>query len=219
MEAALEAISKTFTRFFMPGLIFVAFVIIVPCALILEFTDFVPGDDVGGVGIILSSLIFGYLLDSAGAYQFTLHARSYNMERSTLLLKLQIALGKIKSVAFDPAKLPSDPDAYVTELWLKDEKLYDRVFLERAEWVLILESAFALLMSALVSICMTAWNLSMSVKVPAISFLLIITSAAISFLISAKGIQRMKAHNNKLVRAVESLKARPAGKNAKRSGK
>ena len=43
-----------------------------------------------------------------------------------------------------------DPDQYLSYLWLHNEHLYERLFLERAEWVMILETSLALLIGSII---------------------------------------------------------------------
>lgn len=194
MESFVDSLSKTFTRFFMPGLIFISFSILPLVFLNKELIVSLKGNYSLSL-IIIASLIFGYLLDSAGAYSWTIHFAKYNRTKDKLSKKLS-SFSKKES---------DDPDSHITLLWLKNEQLYERIFLERAEWVLILETAFALIISSFVVLAYSIYFYIVYEKIQFISLVVIFIELSLSYLISSKGIQRMKAHNNKLIASIEFL--------------
>lgn len=195
MDSTLEFLSKSFTRYFIPGLIFVSFSLILP---VLTFYNCILSsikDYVSFPSIFALSLVFGYLLDSAGSYRLTLHYKSYKQEK----LKLSKSLSKIS------ANESNDPDVHISRLWIQNEKLYGRIFLERAEWVLILESAFALLCSSFISFVATIVQFIRKGEISEVAIISIFVLSFVSFFISRKGIQRMAAHNSKLSESLKSV--------------
>ncbi len=46
--------------------------------------------------------------------------------------------------------LSDNPDDMITELWLHEPETYERIFQERAEWVMILETAFSVLIGNII---------------------------------------------------------------------
>lgn len=199
MEKILGDVGQSFTRYFLPGLIFV--VSVGSVSLLIWNDDNDPAGLITGESgttiqsVVVLSLVVGYLLDSAGAYRWTLHYRSYRKSRGGL--SLELARWSVQSA-------DKDPDQFISKLWLQDERLYERIFSERAEWVLILESAFSLTVSSLMSAIYCLWlffQAEPSFVWAALSF----SQLSLSFLVSQKGIQRMRAHNSKLLAAVSSL--------------
>lgn len=193
MESFVDSISKTFTRFFMPGLIFISFSVL-PLVFLNKELIMLKGNYNLSL-IIIASLIFGYLLDSAGAYNWTMHFKKYNVTKEKLSKELS-SFSKQES---------DDPDSHITLLWLKNEKLYERIFLERAEWVLILETAFALIISSFVVLSYSIYYYIAYEKIQFVNIIIILLELLLSYLISSKGIQRMEAHNSKLIATIKDL--------------
>ncbi len=195
MEAALKIIGKSFTRFFMPGLVFTLFAVLFPIYIFFSshFTDLSSLMSSGN--IVVSSFVLGYLLDSAGLYKWSFHVKIYESEKSSLATSLK-EISQFDSIGFN------DPDSHVYSLWQENEKLYDRLMAERAEWVLVLETAFALLFSSFIIILFALYFFSTASIHWQVLFLPAI-GIPLSFLISSKGIQRMQAHNLKLIFAVK----------------
>jgi hypothetical protein len=196
----LESLTKQFTRFFVPGLAFLIFAVMLPTTALGKDLFFGKEPAIGATQAILLSIVAGYVLDSIRGYRFTLSFRAYNAERTALAEALARAVGEGSP----------NPDDLLAALWKRDEASYNRIFVERAEWVMILETSFAMLLSSALLLggglylhfngATPAWQLW---PVPAVL-------ALASYLASKNGVERMKAHNRKLVEAVKALKAADA---------
>jgi hypothetical protein len=198
----LESLGKEFTRYFVPGLVLLTFAGIVPATILGANIFFGADPPIGATQAIVLSIVSGYVLDSIRGYRWTLSLRQYNLERRGLAEKLAALLGETSP----------NPDDYLAVLWRKDEPTYDRIFAERAEWVMILETSFAMLISAgilasgmlyLIFVCEREFNWYMWI-VPVIL-------GTASILASRNGIERMRAHNLKLVEAVRALLGSESG--------
>lgn len=190
-----EAIAKTFTRYVVPGLIFIFLALIAPLSLVEPTLFFGKEPFVGATQVIILSVLTGYVLDAIKGYRWTLSWRAYKDERFNLGNKLEELLGR----------KGANPDYQLTTLWLKDEALYNRIFLERAEWVMILETAFSLLLSS-VSLIAVGVYLQLRTNAPGWPMWLAAPAlVAVSILASRNGIDRMKAHNAKVVEAIKDM--------------
>lgn len=196
----LESLTKQFTRFFVPGLAFLIFAVMLPTTALGKDLFFGKEPAIGATQAILLSIVAGYVLDSIRGYRFTLSFRAYDSERSSLADALAKAVGEGST----------NPDDLLAALWKRDEASYNRIFVERAEWVMILETSFAMLLSSALLVsgglylhfngATPAWQLW---PVP-------IALTVASYLASKNGVERMKAHNRKLVEAVKGLRAADA---------
>ena len=192
-----EAIAKTFTRYVVPGLIFVFLTVILPACFIEPHLFLGKEPGIGATQVVILSIFTGYVLDAARGYRWTLHWRTYNSARDKLSEELAVLQDK-------PAV---NPDELLAVLFVRNEKLYDRIFVDRAEWVMVLETALSLWLSALfltiVGLC-----LSIGTRTSGLPELLIApVLVGISYLASRNGIARMRAHNSKVVEAIRSLSA------------
>lgn len=204
METLGEQLLKSFTRYLVPGLVFYSAVACLPVYLYQGLEPLTNAGLLSVLQVTVLSTVFGYLLDSIGAYGWHLHRREYRRERAELARRLS----DIKPSQAPHAGRQGDPDQHIATLWLTDEKLYERIQLERAEWVAILEVASALLMSAAVIL---SWSLTIVVSGRAYFSLgrlaIIVALVLISYAASAKGIQRMAAHNTMLLAALRRVSA------------
>ncbi len=202
MEGFGETLFRGLTRHFIPGLVFYAVAILVPLCSHFGFEFVVSHQLLQPTQAVISSIIIGYLLDSCGAYSWHLRRNRYIKEKLWLVEQLQM----VAECAAVEIRNPKDPDSYIAALWRREHDIYERILNERAEWVAILESSFACLvgMIGLVSsYCIQVFNekaFSWSLQVPLIVLLFIL-----SILTAAKGVQRMRAHDLKLLAAVRSL--------------
>lgn len=205
-----EVLLKSFTRYFIPGLITLA------VAVYLPLSFFTNGKILGNlnlfeaVHVLVFSIVLGYLLDSFGAYGWTLSYRGYKRERSELTNKLNTLL---------PSTISNDPDQYLAQLWLCNEEVYNRLFVERAEWVMILESSCALLLAGTVFTITPVIVLILSRDFKYWAFLIALILIFLSYISSRKGIQRMRAHNMKVIQAIQNLVGKPNISQAKPSGR
>jgi hypothetical protein len=196
MDDLGQVLIKSFTRYFIPGLITLVIAVYLPLYFFTDRQIFVDLKLFDVIQVLVFSIVLGYLLDSIGAYGWTLSFRSYKQERQELTNKLK---------AFLPSTISSDPDQYLAQLWLCNEGVYDRLFVERAEWVMILESSAALLLAGIVFLTIPIikyifeGNLNYWESIIAIGFFIL------SYISSRKGVQRMRAHNMKLIQAIRAL--------------
>jgi hypothetical protein len=197
MEALADVIFRSFTRYFVPGLLSYAFLVVVPVYVLVGKAKLEELGAISGSVVIVVAAISGYLLDSIGAYAWHLHWRPYKLEKRLLAERLG-AMGS------DGACSETDPDQHISQLWLHDEKLYERIFVERAEWVAILESALVLLLS---SVCIGVGACRKGGEVLSVGLPLSAILFGLSFLASSKGMQRMRAHDSKLIEAIRSVRS------------
>jgi ABC-type multidrug transport system fused ATPase/permease subunit len=195
----LENLTKQFTRFFVPGLAFLIFAVMLPTTALGKDLFFGKEPAIGATQAILLSIVAGYVLDSIRGYRFTLSFRQYDIERKILVRTLANVVGEGSS----------NPDDLLAVLWKRDEANYNRIFVERAEWVMILETSFAMLISSILLVIGGIY-LHFEGKTPTwqlwpVPILLTLSS----YLASKNGVERMKAHNRKLVEAVKALNAAP----------
>lgn len=196
MEGIIELIAKAGTRYIIPGLAFVIFIVWLPLTLFLP--DLIKVIDLLNPFLLIAlCIIFGYLLDAIGSYSWTLSFKKYRKEKDKLVVRAQEIYPTIKS---------TDPDHYLTEIWLRDPKLYDRIFLERSEWVMILEVSLTLFLGSLVIFVMTIIFYFRRNNIEWFSILIAIIMILFSYLASRKGIQRMIVHDEKVIGAIGDLK-------------
>jgi len=188
-----ETITKQFTRFFVPGLAFLAFAVALPATILgsnfIYFGKEAPLD-IGG--IILLSVLIGYVLDSIRGYRWTLMAATYNRKKDELVRSLATISGQEGS---------TNPDHYIAVLWKQDEATYNRILVERAEWVMILETSFSLLVGGLVLIVTSIYAFLAGGHVDRIvpAVLVAVMLLIASYLAARNGIDRMIAHDLKLI--------------------
>lgn len=186
---------KQFTRFFVPGLAFLVFAVLVPTTVLGKDLFFGKDPAIGLSQAILLSVIAGYVMDSIKGYRWTLSFKQYNRERADLARALATAT-KASS---------ANPDDLIAVLWKRDESSYNRIFIERAEWVMILETAFAMLLSA-IALLSGGIYLAASQTPPHWTLWLLPPALLLtSLLASRNGVERMRAHNLKLLEAVKAL--------------
>lgn len=195
-----EIFIRNFVRYFIPGAVFYLVVVFLPLQLFFE-AALKPVNLASAEVIILGSLIFGYLLDSIGAYAWHSKRAAYLKEKTRLVGILKHA-SRLSILQQEPQL--SDPDFYSICLWLEDEELYDRITAERAEWVAILESAFSLSIGAFLVFIGILVEVIFLGELEALWFSLLSTAMVIaSNLAAKKGIQRMRIHDAKLIAAVK----------------
>jgi hypothetical protein len=207
VEAISGIIQITFTRYFLPGLVFYVSAICLPFLVGLGISESFKSAFFSGQSILVFSAFFGYLLDGIGAYSFHFHFREYEHEKIYLVHELSKISGACKHVEFLRGK-HNDPDQFNAVLWLKSKEVYERIFVERAEWVAILEAAFSLLISACIFACILLFRISagsLSLFGVFQFSLSIVLLLCFSHRLSAKGMQRMRAHNIKLIYAASDI--------------
>lgn len=193
----IESIARQFTRFFVPGLAFVVFVIVVPAAFLGHNLFLGKDASLGVADGVLISILTGYVLDSIKGYRWTPALKQYNAKKRALATTL--------AVHTDPST-GMNPDNHLALLWKRDQATYERIFLERAEWVMILETSFSLLVGGIVLIGIGSYCAFSATECSPLSWPTAVLLLAASVLSSRNGIDRMTAHDLKLVEAVKELK-------------
>jgi len=192
----LESITKSFTRFFVPGLAFLVFAITIPAST-LGLNVFLGSDSLLSLtDAILLSILLGYVLDSIRAYRWTLKFRDYNHKKYQLTDMLATISGESRG---------TNPDHYIAVLWKQDESMYNRIFAERAEWVMILETSFSMLAGAIVLTILFMHALLTGGFISALMIILALLLLMASYLAAENGIDRMFAHDLKLIQAMRVL--------------
>jgi hypothetical protein len=198
VEPLADIFFRYLTRYFVPGLVFLVVSLIWPLTLLDRVSlvhelqlDTVP------VGVSLA-LVFGFILDSIGSYRWTPRFRAYSRYRGFLLSTLARDTGIEDGYA--------DPDDYLTDVFIKKPKTFNRLFSDRAEWVMVLETSVCLELGALI---LVGGMVTQAVQgqrenlAPLLAFICLY--GALSRMSASKGIQRMRAHNAKVAAAVASL--------------
>lgn len=206
-EAISDIVQRTFTRYFVPGLVFYIVAICLPLFFFLGSSEFAKAELLSGSAILVFSAILGYLLDGTGAYSLHFHAKEYEKEKKELVRELSKISVNYKYKQIIDSK-NCDPDQFNAILWMKDNATYERIFVERAEWVAILESASSLLVSVFnlfLVLVLNHLNRSDSLSTDLVLLSLILVLSFTSHRLSLKGIQRMKAHNTKLIYAISEI--------------
>ncbi len=204
MEKTSEALLKEFTRYFVPGLVLYLLAIALPILVVLG-PEALEQYQVLSIGhVVVVSAVAGYLLDSLGAYAWTPSRREYKGSLGPLAEKLR--------AASESSETALDPDSYLAAAWYTDAANYDRLFRERAAWVAILEASFAMALSAvvLVAACLARFGPTLSQRLVVgltIGMLLVLLSVQTA----RKGVQRMHAHDKKLIELVRRNRSSGGG--------
>jgi hypothetical protein len=188
-----ESIIKQFTRFFVPGLAFLVFAMVLPAVLLGTNLCFGENRLIGVVDTLLLSVLIGYVLDSIKGYRWTLMYAAYKRKKVSLVDQLANLSGQ---------EANDNPDHHIAVLWRHDETTYNRILVERAEWVMILETSFSLLSGAFVLLAATMYALLTKRPVCFLFFPLPFILIFASYLAAKNGIDRMVAHDLKMVEAM-----------------
>lgn len=192
----LDTIAKSFTRFFVPGIAFLVFVVAIPAAT-FGLNLFLGQNSLLGVAdVILLSILIGYVLDSIKGYRWTFMLKEYNQKKDELARALADLSEK---------KHSKNPDYHIAILWQHDKKTYNRIFVERAEWVMILETSFSLLVGGFVLTTASVYDYFNQRTFNLPVFALALLSFLSSYLSALNGIDRMTAHNLKLIEAMKAI--------------
>jgi hypothetical protein len=185
LEVFLLVFVRSIIRYVIPGVVTVLLARFVAETVGISAPSLSPLDS--GEAVVLGA-VAGYGLDAVGAYRFTLSARTYRRTRADLHARLPAVAGETSR----------DPDVRMAGLWLRMPETYDRVVLERAEWVLVLEIAAVLLGAALV---LAGYVVVAQRSTGQLRADLVLVAAALtitSWLASSKGVQRIWAYNRKV---------------------
>lgn len=194
MQDFASLLGKSVRRFLLPGLSAFIFILWSPLKifnpkLIKDLGLFDP------IFLLISVLLMGYLLDSLGTYRYTLSYKLYEKYFDELLYILR---------DLKPGERAKDPDIYISKIWLLERELYERIFTERAEWVMILEFSFCMLLGGIILIILFVINVPSILHNETtrwIAFPIGGTLIYLSSVASKKGIQRMRAHDSKVITA------------------
>ncbi|MEL4897766.1 hypothetical protein [Crocosphaera sp. Alani8] len=195
-----ELLIKSFTRYFIPGLVFYIITIFLPLHYLLD-SALKPINLTSADIVITMSIMLGYLLDGLGAYAWHPRRKEYKAEK----IYLSTELRNLKEI-ISSQNPNNDPDLYNAKLWYHKKEIYERIFSERAEWVAILNSAFSFLISSFIlGLGFVFQLLIIPKRLNYIALLLAIGFFVLSHLLAQKGIQRMKAHDEKLIESIRQL--------------
>jgi hypothetical protein len=196
MENLSEILIKSFTRYFIPGLILLFVAFYIPLYFFSDTKIFQNLKLLELPVILVFSVILGYLLDSIGAYRLTLSYKEYKRAREELVLQ---------AYTLNPSIRSNDPDKYLGDLWLLNEQLYNRLFIERAEFVMILETSVALFIGAVIIILFSGITFLKESQFKCSSVLIALVLLTGAYISSVKGVQRMRVHNTKMLRAIKHV--------------
>lgn len=188
-----ENILQSFVRNIVPGFVFSVFCFVIPAKII----EYEPLDQFLQFEIlVITGVVAGFVLDGFGAYRYTPKFLTYRALKVALIEKLNSVGGNFSS--------SMNPDMYLADVWASNKDLYDRLFEERAEWVSILSSSFSFLCASFVglAIFLKFVFLASYPEIP-IAAAYTLMCLLVSTQMAATGIGRMKAHNDKFVKAVE----------------
>ena len=206
MEDFAESLIKSITRYLIPGVVFAAIIVYLPLYFFVGYAIFDKIKLFDWPVVLVLCLASGYMLDSIGAYRYTFGWKDYNKSGVTLIKYLKEETEKQGITFINLSKPKDNPDRYLNELWLFDHNLYERLFVERAEWVMILETSFSLWFASIVT---TAWIIFELIRNFDVKyffyFIVVVVLLVLSFISSKTGIQRMLVHDEKVLKAVSSL--------------
>lgn len=177
-----------------------SFAVAIPRSL-LGFNFFLGKDAPLGIAdAILLSILIGYVLDSIKGYRWTPALATYNRKKKELARSLASLVGREGGSA--------NPDYYIAVLWRQDEATYNRIFIERAEWVMILETSFSLLVGCVILLATTVYIILTGRPVRPVDLVVIPVLFTASCLAARNGIERMTAHDLKLLEAMRAIVAK-----------
>lgn len=223
MNNIFDSFIKEFTRFLLPGLNFYVLVIVLPSLLLSGPKTVDTWKLLSPWQILVFSSVGGYILDSLGSYRWHFLNGKYDKKYK----KLTKTLRQESHAKEDEGE---DPDYFLASAWINAQELYSRLFAERAAWIAILETSFSLLISGSVFIISgilfgiyanvdpndvaSSSNISKQityiVRYPLIGIMLGIILLLLSWRTATKGIQRMDAHDRKLVELVKKYPLYPS---------
>ncbi|HJR79838.1 MAG TPA: hypothetical protein VJ821_07185 [Anaerolineales bacterium] len=192
----LDTITKSFTRFFVPGIAFLVFAVAIPTESLGIHLFIGQGSLLGVADVILLSILIGYVLDSIKGYRWTFMLKVYKHKKRELARSLE---------GITRQKEGTNPDYYLAVLWKYDEETYNRIFIERAEWVMILETSFSLWVGGVALLAALTYTYFILPTFSLLIFILPILLFIASYLSAINGIDRMNAHNLKLIEALKSI--------------
>ncbi|MGC8898748.1 MAG: hypothetical protein ACP5ON_11030 [Bacteroidota bacterium] len=187
----LDPIIRGFTRFFIPGMSFLIFSVLIPLLVCDGMKNFKEMLNVQS--FLVLSVILGYVLDSIRAYRWTFSFSTYVDRKNTLVNELRKFYKQIDS---------NKPDHYLATLWAKDEKTYNRLYGERSEWFMILEISFSLLIGGVLTAVALIVTFLGNNFTNWYFFFLPFVLLLVSWISSKNGIDRMIAHDQKLLKAL-----------------
>lgn len=199
MEIVALLFIRSVIRYFVPGLVFYLVVFFLPAQVFfggLQSVGVPQPLDV--TEMVAFAIVLGYALDAVGAYRWTLHYSTYLKTKRALAASLM-------PVAGDPSQ--PDPDYFLSDLWLSEPEVHERLMQERAEWVLVLELSFALLVGGAIALLVAAINVINRQPLQAGPIVMAALEIAVAFLASRKGVQRVWPYNRKAEMAVKAMRA------------
>jgi len=107
---------------------------------------------------------------------------------------------------------------HLTKVWRKDPALYERIFIQRAEWVLILETSFALALGAALSLSLAVLGFRTCLGQSLSEACLFVVLLFLSYRSAGTGLQRMTVHNQKVMDAVVTAHASDAQETEREPG-
>jgi len=204
MEALVRLLGQSITRYILPGMIFYLFVFFIPISIYFpNDTSFITST----IFIIIAIISCGYLLDAVRVYRYS-SPKAYKKDKIDLLQNIR-NIKNIQSLIDNNIMADvTDPDIFMSLIWYHDSKNHGRIFEERSEWVMILISSSVLFLSAVENLLILGYLLcSQTCKCWMIPTLIISSGIlCLAWFYSAKtGIQRMKAHDEKIVYCLKQI--------------
>jgi hypothetical protein len=155
----------------------------------------------GVVELIVGGLVVGFVLDGLGAYALVPAYRAYQRTKSELATALREIFELPES---------TDPDQLLVPIWIRDETLYNRIMLERADWVVIMEIASSMMFGALVAALLAAADYEFGAATRMDMLALAVALFLLSVRISVKGVQRVAAYNERVKSAARRIRNDPS---------
>jgi len=204
----LDDIIKTLTRNIIPGLVFVLFVLYIPINLVQPKFD---TSTIHPTILVFLGITIGFVLDGMGAYRFTWEFKYYRKLKFNLVTELSKIMYSDDTATIENENLSqisqqtmSDPDGLIASIWLHDRESYESIMEERAEWVSILVSAFCFILAPAVTLLFSVISFFEGNKIIFLNVIgYSIISMLVSYFLSKTGINRMKAHNSKILLAAK----------------
>jgi hypothetical protein len=195
----LSNIGKSFTRFFIPGIAFSFFVILVPIILMYGLDLFGKHASSINASIFLPlSLLVGYILDNIKLYKYNFDYPNYNEIKKNLVEQMSEAAANKNTT--------DNPDDLLVHMWLSDNETYERIFQDRAVWVMIHTTSSVMILSGIICTIILTYKSAINNQSTGVLWLIPICFIFVSWLSTITGSKEKLSHHKKLIKAISDCK-------------
>ncbi len=192
----LGKIAESFTRFFIPGLGFTFFLVILPILQLFSYEAYKNIFEELNASIILPlALLFGYIVDNVKLYRYNLSYYKYDSIKEKLINDLN----EIKGTNI----ILKNPDDVLTDIWYEDKNLYDKVFQDRAIWVMIHTTSSITLISSIISLLIIIYKVCLSLNYNIFEWFIPMILLLVSWKSAKHGNEEKLLHHKKLIKLIK----------------